>query len=103
KCNVQRITRIFSVLIIAAVPLLLIAQSSAASSATMYLTPSSATVAIGNTLTVTIYEDSGTQDVNAAKADLTYNANVLQYSSVTSSNAFSVAASTTGRCGSVSL
>jgi hypothetical protein len=100
---VKRIIRILSVLIVAATPLLLITHSFAASSAIMYLTPSSATVAIGNTLTVGVYEDSGAQDVNAAKADLTYNANVLQYVSVTSSNAFSISAATSGGNGTVTI
>jgi hypothetical protein len=100
---VKRIIRIITVLLVAATPLLLMSKSSAAASATMYLTPSSATVAIGNTLNVNIYEDSGTQDVNAAKADLTYNASVLQYVSVTSSSAFSINASTSGGNGSVSI
>jgi hypothetical protein len=101
--NVKRIIRILSVLFIAATPLLLKTHSFAASTATMYLTPSSATVAIGDTFAVDIYEDSGTQDVNAAKADLTYNPNILEYVSVTSSSAFSISASTSGGGGSVSI
>jgi hypothetical protein len=103
KSNVKRIIRILSVFFIVATPLLLITHSSAASSATMYLTPSSATVAIGNTLTVSIYEDSGAQDVNAAEANLTYNPNILQYSSVTSSSAFSISAATSGGGGTVTI
>lgn len=99
----KRLIRILSVLLIAATPLLLITHSSAASSATMYLTPSSKTVAIGETFTVDIYEDSGSQDVNAAKADLTYDANVLEYISVTSSSAFSIAAATSGGGGNVTI
>jgi hypothetical protein len=100
--NVKRILRIISVGLIVATPLLLISSARAAS-ATMSLTPSSATVAIGDTFSVDIYEDSGTQDVNAAKANLTYNANVLDYVSVTSSSAFNVAAVTTGGGGTVTI
>jgi hypothetical protein len=69
----------------------------------MYLTPSSSTLSLGSTINVNIYEDSGSQDVNAAKADITYNPNVFQYNSVTSSSGFSINAATSGGGGSVSI
>jgi hypothetical protein len=100
--NVKRILRILSVAIVAAVPFLIVSSAKAAS-ATMYLSPSSGTVAIGDTFSVDVYEDSGSQDVNAVQADLTYNQSVLQYISVTSSSAFSINAATSGGNGSVHI
>jgi hypothetical protein len=99
---VKRIIRILSVLFIAATPLLL-TSSVFAASASMYLSPSSGTVAIGSTISLAVYEDSGTQDVNAARANLTYNASVLDFVSVTSSPAFSIDASTSGGNGTVNI
>jgi outer membrane biosynthesis protein TonB len=99
---VKRIIRILSVLLVAAAPLVLTSSASAAS-ASMTLTPSSGTIAIGDTISVGVYEDSGAQDVNAAKANLTYNANVLTFVSVTSSPAFSIDAATSGGSGTVNI
>jgi hypothetical protein len=100
--NVKRIISILSVAIVAAVPFLVVSSAKAAS-ATLYLSPSSGTVAIGDTFSVDVYEDSGSQDVNAVQADLTYNQSVLQYISVTSSSAFSISAATSGGGGSVHI
>jgi hypothetical protein len=94
--NVKPIIRILSVALIAAIPLLLKSSLSAAFSPSMSLTPSSATVAIGDTVNVNVYEDSGTQDVNGVQAHLSYNANIFDFISITSSPAFSTDTSGTG-------
>jgi hypothetical protein len=99
---VKRIIRILSVLLVAAAPLVL-TSSVFAASASMTLTPSSGTIAIGDTISIGVYENSGAQDVNAAKANLTYNANVLTFVSVTSSPAFSIDAATSGGSGTVNI
>jgi outer membrane biosynthesis protein TonB len=99
---VKRIIRILSVLLVAAAPLVL-TSSVFAASASMTLTPSSGTIAIGDTISIGVYENSGAQDVNAAKANLTYNANVLTFVSVTSSPAFSIDAATSGGNGTVNI
>jgi outer membrane biosynthesis protein TonB len=99
---VKRIIRILSVLLVAAAPLVL-TSSAFAASASMTLTPSSGTIAIGDTISIGVYENSGAQDVNAAKANLTYNANVLTFVSVTSSPAFSIDAATSGGSGTVNI
>jgi hypothetical protein len=53
----------------------------AAGSATMTLSPASSTTAYGSNLVVTIYENSGTDSVNAVEADLTYDQTKLQITS----------------------
>jgi len=85
-----------------ALPFLLVAPAYAAS-ATLYLSPSSGSVANGNTLTLYVYEDSGTEPVNAVQANLSYPASQLQFLSTSSSSAFSVVAQNTGGSGSVQI
>ncbi len=75
-----------------------------AASGTLYLTPSSSTTALGSTFTVTVYENSGTDAVNAVEADLTYPSNLLQFvSSDPSTSPFTVQAANTAGNGTVTL
>ncbi|HET9721926.1 MAG TPA: hypothetical protein VFP32_02755 [Candidatus Saccharimonadales bacterium] len=69
-------------------------------SATLSLSPASGSYTTGNTISVAIYENSGTDQVNAVQANLTYPASLLSCSdsSVSSSSAFGVSAQST--CGS---
>lgn len=64
----------------------------AAGTANLYLTPASATVIVGNNVTVGIYEDSGTDSVNAVQANLTYSTSQLTFVSYASSPAFNIEA-----------
>ncbi len=54
----------------------------------LYLSPASARIAQGSTLSVTLYENSGTEIVNAAQAKLTYDPYQLQYSGISEGTAF---------------
>ena len=72
--------------------------------ASMSVSPGSGSYNPGNTLTVSVYVNSGGQNVNAVQADFTYPAGLLQYQSINSSgSAFSIDASSTGGSGSVSI
>jgi hypothetical protein len=55
-----------------------VATTHAAPSASVSASPSSGTYAKGSTFAVTIYENSGDDDVDSARADLTYDANKLE-------------------------
>lgn len=68
------------------------AAVTAAGSATLYLSPSSGSVAKGSNLVVKVYEDSGSTAVNAVQANLTYATSQLTYVSYSSSSAFSIEA-----------
>ncbi|HEX8226756.1 MAG TPA: cohesin domain-containing protein [Candidatus Saccharimonadales bacterium] len=58
------------------------------------LSPDAGTSSSGSTLSVTIYENSGTDIVNAAQASLRYDPAALEYLSVGASAAFDIAAAT---------
>ena len=75
----------------------------AAANATIYLTPASGSYQVGSTISVSIRENSNTDQVNAAQADLAYSSN-LQYLSVDSSGSnFDVGPSPTIGNGTVSV
>ena len=69
-------------------------QSQAATGATMYVSPDTASVATGSTLSVSIRENSGTEAVNSVQSSLTYDPNNLQFVSITEGGAFPMAAAT---------
>jgi len=75
----------------------------AAASASMSLSVSSSSVAKGSYLTVYIRENSGSEPVNAAQANFSYPSNLLQYSSISNSSAFSVVAQNSAGGGSVNI
>jgi hypothetical protein len=74
-----------------------------ASASTINLTPSSSSVSKGSLVRVNIYENSGGDAVNAARATLSYPANLLDYVSISNSAAFSIVAASGGGGGSVQV
>ncbi|HVS79271.1 MAG TPA: hypothetical protein VHD84_03230 [Candidatus Saccharimonadales bacterium] len=79
------------------------AVASAAGTATLSFSPSSGKVVDGDTLAVAVYENSGTDAVNAAQANFTYSDSDLTFVSINSSSAFNIAAQSTGGSGSVKI
>jgi hypothetical protein len=73
-----------------------------ADSANLSLDPETGTVAQGGAVVLSIYENSAAP-VNAASVRLSYPADLLEYSSTTSSSAFSIEAATAGGDGKVKL
>lgn len=72
--------------------------------ASMRVTPASGSYNPGNTVTVSIYVNSGGQNVNAVQADLNYSASYLQFQSINpAGSAFGIDASSSGGGGSVSI
>jgi hypothetical protein len=100
--NVKRIIRILLVSALGFAPLLS-APLAFAASATMSLSPSSSSVTNGSTITVSIYENSGAEPVNAAKAVISYPASLLDFVSISSSSAFAIVATNSGGGGSVQI
>ncbi|HLG90681.1 MAG TPA: cohesin domain-containing protein [Candidatus Saccharimonadales bacterium] len=90
----HRLTKIFLACLVCstlALQALHVAPAMAAG-ATLYLSPGSASVANGSNLVVKVYEDSGSTQVNAVQANLTYPTNLLSYVSYASSSAFGIEA-----------
>lgn len=76
----------------------------AAGNATLSLSPSSGSYKKGATFAVTIHENSGSTQVNAVEADLTYSTSKLQFVSIdTNSSAFDIGARGIGGSGSVEI
>ncbi|HEU4966496.1 MAG TPA: cohesin domain-containing protein [Candidatus Saccharimonadales bacterium] len=96
--NIRRLAALAAVVL----PVLFAVPAYAAS-AMLYLSPSSGTVINGNTLTVDVRENSGTEPVNAVQANMSYPASLLQFVGITSSSAFSVAAQNSGGSGTVQI
>jgi hypothetical protein len=74
-----------------------------AASARLYLSPSASTVYKGNTFSVSVRENSGSEPVNAVQANLSYSSNLLQFVSISSSSSFAVVAQSSGGGGSVKI
>jgi len=68
--------------------------SHAAGVGILSMSPASGTLTVGNTVTVTLTEDSGTDLVNAVQASVTYDATKLQYVSMVEGTAFPTVAAT---------
>jgi len=99
--RLKKLLKATSLVIASSIPLLS-SVSVFAASATMSLS-SAGSVVKGSYITVSIRENSGAEPVNAAKATLSYPANLLSFVSVNSSSAFGVAASGSGGGGTVSV
>lgn len=82
---------------------LLAAKPVFAASASMSLSPGASSVAKGSIFTVSVYENSGGDSVNAAVANLAYPADKLDYVGIGSSAAFSIVAASSGGGGSVQI
>ncbi|MEO6513402.1 MAG: cohesin domain-containing protein [Candidatus Saccharimonadales bacterium] len=81
-------------------------QSTAVSTSVikLYLTPSQGAHIVGDTVVVTIREDSLTTPVNSVGVDLTYPAGMLQYqSSSTTGSGFTTTIQNTGGSGAVNI
>jgi len=98
----HKLFRWFALLGVVVLPVLAVSPAYAAA-ATLYLSPSSGSVANGGTLTVSVRESSGSEPVNAVQANISYPASQLQFLSISSSSAFSVAAQSTGGGGLVQI
>jgi hypothetical protein len=66
------------------------------SSPSIYLTPDAQAVNVGDTFTVNVYEDSGTDSVNVVQANLTYDTSLLSYTGHTDSSVFPLVAENPG-------
>lgn len=77
----------------------------AATSDYMYMSPASGSYKVGSTITITLRENSYTDTVNAAEADLSYPTSKLQFVSttITGVSSFGIAAQNTGGSGSVTI
>ena len=81
-------------------------QKSAGSSKSveLYLTPASGTLTNGNTLVVTVRENSFSQAVNAVQANITYPTNRMTFQSIdTSQSGFTTTIQSNGGSGSVQI
>jgi hypothetical protein len=76
----------------------------AAGSATLSLNPNSGSYNKDDSFTVSIYEDSGAETVNAVQANLTYDAAKLQLTAIdSSSSAFDIKAAESGGGGTINI
>ena len=82
-------------------------KSHAEGTSSFILSPTSGTYKNGQTFTVTVSENSGTDQVNAVQMYLTYNSSQLQFNSVTSgssaSSPFTLCGQSSGSAGTVSV
>src|SRR5436189_6011724 len=79
-----KISRAFAVMlmgVVAASGVYIVAQSRAAANQ-LYLSPANGTVLINNTVDVGVRVDSGTDQVNAVQANLTYDPAKLEFVSI---------------------
>lgn len=105
KKNSKKIYVLLFVLLFAVIGVYTLVMTNAdAGPGTMSLTPTSASVNLGATTTVTIMAESGSVPVNAVQADLTYDATKLDFVSVdTTGSAYGLAVQATGGNGKVSI
>lgn len=82
---------------------LVLVPAGLASAATINLAPNISSVSKGSIVSVGIYENSGGEPVNAARATLSYPANLLDFVSVSNSSAFSIVAANSGGGGTVQV
>lgn len=75
----------------------------AAGTATLSLSPASSSLEKGSALSVDIYEDSGSDEVNAVVANLTYDQGILQFGSISNSSVYNIDAQTSGGNGHINL
>lgn len=82
---------------------LLLINTAQADAATASLSPSSATVAQGSVLTISIRENSGSEPINAAAITLSYPADKFDFVSIGNSSAFGIVAANSGGGGTVKV
>lgn len=102
--NLSRFYHILFIILLAAVGTYVIVSTRAAGSGTMSITPATASVGIGSTVTLTVMADSQTTPVNAVQADLTYDTAKLEYISTNATgSAYGLELESTGGSGKVSI
>jgi hypothetical protein len=101
--KMKKLIRILSVGLMVLAPLFVVSVAQGAPSISMNLSPSSGSVTNGNNITLSIFENSGTEPVNAAAVRLNYPASLLDYVSISNSSAFNIVATSTGGGGTVSI
>ncbi|MGZ6005605.1 MAG: cohesin domain-containing protein, partial [Candidatus Saccharimonadales bacterium] len=84
----------------ALVPMMSLGQAIAAAGS-MSLSPASTSASIGSTFTISVYENSGSNPVDTAQANLSYSSNLIDFVSISSSSAFPIVAQSSGGNGSV--
>lgn len=97
----KRPTILLSIAAIAALSLL--PMRAFAASATISLMPSMSSATTGDTVTITVTEDSGSEPVNAVQANLNYPTATLQYVSVSNNDTFKIDAQTSAGSGTIAL
>jgi hypothetical protein len=76
---------------------------SAAGTASLSLTPASATFSQGDSVSVNIYEDSSSDTINAVQANFSYPSSILSFVGVTDSPAFGIVAQNSVSGGSAQI
>jgi hypothetical protein len=80
------------------------AAAQAAGTATLSMTPASGAYSIGQTISISVYTNTGSDPVNAVEADFSYPVSRLQYESIDASDsAFSIGAPSAGGKGKVTI
>jgi len=95
--NRLRFINLSFVAVAAALSPLLLSGSAAAASATLYTSPSTGSYTNGNTITVSVRENSYSDTVNGVQANFTYPTSMLQFEGISSSSAFPVDAPSSGQ------
>lgn len=95
----------FGILVVTMVTLLtpVLYGTAAAAAAVLYISPSTSSVNVGATLTVSIRENSYSEPVNAVQANISYPSNLLQFENIGNSSAFGIVAQNSGGGGSVQI
>lgn len=96
--------RLITIMLAAAAAVAFVGPAKAAGNASYSISPSSGSYNINTEFTVTVYEDSGSEPVNAVEANLTYDQSKLQFVGLsTSGSPFTTCTQTTGGSGNVSI
>lgn len=84
----QRLVLLLFVAVVAVFGSVALTRSFAATSGSLYMTPATGTYRVGDTITVNVRENSGTDEVLVTQADVQFVASQLQYLSMTCNGAF---------------
>lgn len=84
----QRLVLFMFVAVIAVFGSIALTRSFAAAGGSLYMTPATGTYKVGDTITVNIRENSGSDEVLVTQADVLFVASQLQYVSMTCNGAF---------------
>jgi hypothetical protein len=103
--KMKKLIRILSVGLMALAPLIVSSSAYAAPAANLYFSPASGSYTNGSSISVGLYENSGSDSVNAASITVNYPTNLLSVSTsdITNTNEWSINAKTTASGGTVAL